>query len=266
MARNTSFIKFEGTLDGLTFYKQDGQNLVRAAGGVSKEKIMTEAKFQRTRENMMEFGGSATAAKGFRTAFSSVVKIMGDSRIISRLSRTMHRILNFDTGVRGERSIVITDNTNQLKYFEFNVKDPFTSRFYAPYVAPELNANRDSATWTVPPFNPEFYVSAPEGATHFKLVLSSGLVSNYEYVEAIKGYEPVDDDLNGKGGSEYSGFIPLNSETASDTVLTVDHAVGAALPPELTNVVACGIVFYQEVSGSFYELASGNAMKVLTIG
>src|SRR5690606_37462812 len=134
------------------------------------------------------------------------------------------------------------------------VKAPFASQFYAPFAMPVINANRDAATWTIAPFNPATTVTAPEGATHFRLVLSSGLVSNYEYEDATTSYEAVEGELNGMGGSAYSGFIPLNSETASDTILTVDHAVGSALPPEVTNVVAGGIIFYQELDGVFYEL------------
>ncbi|MDN3724442.1 hypothetical protein QRD02_08605 [Aequorivita sp. SDUM287046] len=265
MARNTSFIKIEGTLEGLTFYKQDGKNLVRSAGGVSKDRIMTDPKYKRTRENMMEFGGSASAGKGFRTAFSGVVKKLGDSRISSRLSKVMHRILDMDSGARGERPVAISDHTVQLKNFEFNVKCAFSSRFYAPFAAPVVNANRDSVTWTIPPFNPDFSVTAPEGATHFRLLLASGLVSNYEYESATKGYSPTDEEYDGKGLISYSGHIPLNSETASDTVLTVDFAIGSALPLEVTNVVAGGIIFYQELGSTFYELASDNALKVLTL-
>lgn len=58
MAQNKSFIKFEGTLDGLTFYQKDGKNFVKTKTQVNKNRLMNDPAYQRTRENMQEFDGS----------------------------------------------------------------------------------------------------------------------------------------------------------------------------------------------------------------
>lgn len=266
MAKNKSFIKLEGTLDGLTFYQKDGESFVKTKGGVSRDRILNDQNYKRTRENMQEFSGCAKAGKAVREAFATVVKLMGDSYISSRLTGVMKKINKNGTGLRGEREIDIVSNKEQLIGFEFNPKDPFTSKFYAPYDAPVLNANRDMVTVTIPDFDAESFVNAPEGATHFKIVLASGLVSNYGYESALETYEPTDEEENGKGGTEYSAAIAIKGSVGAVTTLSVDLAIGAAVPATVSNMVALGIVFYQEINSDLYELASGNGMQVVMVG
>lgn len=77
MARNNSFVKLDGTLDGLTFYRKNGEDLVKKQSRISKKRIMSDPAFKRTRENMMEFAGASKAGKAFRDSFANVVKLMG---------------------------------------------------------------------------------------------------------------------------------------------------------------------------------------------
>jgi len=97
-------------------------------------------------------------------------------------------------------------------------------------------------------------------------VLSAGLVSEYEYVAELRGYEPVNDDENAIGKAVFSADIPLVGMVGSDTTLVVDLGIGAAVVATTATIAAIGIVFYQEINGQFYELASGNAMKIATVG
>jgi hypothetical protein len=70
MSKQVGLIKLKGNLGDVSFYQSEGDHLARMASGPSKERIMTDQAFQRTRENNAEFGGSAKAAKAFRTVFS----------------------------------------------------------------------------------------------------------------------------------------------------------------------------------------------------
>jgi hypothetical protein len=267
MAKNKSFIKLEGTLDGLTFYQKDGESFVKTKGGVSRDRILNDPNYKRTRENMQEFSGCAKAGKALREAFATVVKLMGDSYISSRLTGVMKKINKNGTGLRGERTIDIVSNKEQLIGFEFNPKDPFSSKFYAPYDAPVLGASRNDVTVTIPDFDAGSFINPPEGATHCKIVLASGLVSNFEYETALDSYEPDNEEENGKGGTDYSDPIVLQGAVGSDTVLTVAITLGSGgMTPSVSNVIALGIIFYQEINGDLYELASGNGMQVIMVG
>ena len=63
MAKNNSYLKFEGTLGGLTYYEKDGKSIVKVKSSVSKSRIEKDPNYKRTRENMQEFGGAAKASK-----------------------------------------------------------------------------------------------------------------------------------------------------------------------------------------------------------
>ena len=72
MSKQVGLIKLKGNLGGVSFYQSEGTHLARMASGPSKERILNDQAFQRTRENNTEFGGSAMAAKAFRTSLSGV--------------------------------------------------------------------------------------------------------------------------------------------------------------------------------------------------
>ncbi len=266
MARNNSFIKLEGTLDGLTFYEKDGVNYVKTKSSISKSRIENDPAFRRTRENMREFGASAKVGKALRTAFGSVVKLMGDTYVSARITRIMKRINSNGAGIRGERDFDILANSDLLKGFEFNETDPLSTQFFAPYGSPTLDANRDIITWAIPDFDIDSFITKPEGATHCRLVLAAGMLSNYEYEAVLNSYEPVDEDENALGGTDYSADIPLVGMVGAETRLTVDLGIGAPVVGTTAVIASIGIVFYQEINGQLYELASGNAMRIATVG
>ncbi len=266
MARNNSFVKLEGTLDGLTFYRQNGENFVKTQSRISKKRILNDPAFKRTRENMMEFSGASKAGKAFRDGFANMSKLMGDSYLSSRLSGIMRRITSVGVGKRGERAIDVVTMKDMLKGFEFNKSLPFKSIFYAPYPLPTITAPRDVIDWTVPDFNTDAFITAPKGATHFRLILAAGYVSNYEYIPVMRSYEPVDDAVDSLGGNAYSAHIPLGGMVGSDTVLQVDLTALGAIPASTALFTSIGIVFYQDINGDLYEFAQGNTMVVTVTG
>mgnify|MGYP007127515140 CR=1 FL=1 len=68
MANQKGIIKIEGTVGGMTFYKKDGQYLVKEKSSISADKIANDPAFARTRENNAEFGAAGTAGKLLRDA------------------------------------------------------------------------------------------------------------------------------------------------------------------------------------------------------
>ncbi|MGJ8592929.1 MAG: hypothetical protein ACSHXF_10295 [Aquaticitalea sp.] len=264
MARNNSFVKLEGTLDNLTFYRQNGKDFVKTRSSISKQRMMKDPAFKRTRENMAEFGGSAKVASAFREAFASVVKTMSDSYMTSRLIALMKRINRSGAGARGERNISVTDNSEQFIGFEFNAEQHLNSVFYAPSQVEVSLASRAKVTWTIPPFDPDSFVNVPEGATHFKLVLAAGYLSDYGFNYNLNAYEPADALLNSLGAVIYSDAIPVTVPVGADTILVLNDITTETVPLDTLLLVGEGIIFYQMVNTQLYELSQGNAMKIAT--
>lgn len=123
MARQKGHIKYVGTLGEVRHFKIKGTEGYFAGlkGGPSADQIATDPAFRRTRENMNEFGGSAIAARSFRTSISNLIRNNGDSQVTGRLTGVMKKI-NIEDGseARGRRAILVTVAPQYLEGFEFN--------------------------------------------------------------------------------------------------------------------------------------------------
>lgn len=263
MARQTGLVKYNGTMGGVRHFKIKGLDgdFAGMAGGPSAEQINNDPAFIRTRENMNEFGGSAAAAKSVRVALSQIIKQFSDPRLTGRLTAIMKQInLEDQSEARGRRAIEISTQRQYLTGLEFDANLSLSGLFNAPYTLAN-NAARDSATFTIPAFNPANLVNAPAGATHFRLVNAIAVVSDWVYNDTTGKYEPTDIALNELADVQYSPYLDLNAVTAATTITT-------ALPgtPTMTasvSVLNCiGIEFYQQVGPNYYLFASGNALRV----
>ncbi|QTE23274.1 hypothetical protein [Polaribacter cellanae] len=266
MAKQKGFIKLKGSLGGLTFYESNGKNIVKTTGGVDKSRIENDPNYKRTRENMSEFGASATVGKALRQGLGAIIKNIKDPTITGRITGLMKQINTLGTGVRGQRSFEILKNKIILEGFQFNKKKPLSSVFYPEYAPPTLDANRSIATWIVPDFNTNNYLRAPEGATHFKIILVTTVLSNYQYEPKAKKFEPSNPTENQTNGINYSTAIPIGGNVGSNTTLTVDLEFTAPLPATVGVISAIGILFYQQINTELYELSSGNAMQISVVG
>ena len=248
MARLNGLVKFEGTLDNLTFYKSADGHFVRTKGGVSKNRIMNDPAFVRTRENGMEFGSIATSGKLLRNSLGTLVFRAKDSKLTSRLVKVMGQIKNLDSvSERGKRnvSVGLTDASAKLllKGFDFNARATLGSVLNTSY-----SVDTGTGEVTLSSFNPMEQLRAAEGATHFSLQV---------------------------------GYLNLNFETGeSDLTLSPESVfplVQGAISPVLTpSGVPAGsgvgmhvllIEFFQEVNGVQYMLNNGayNVLNLLEV-
>lgn len=264
MGRQTGLIKVSGNIGGVSFYKSNGEDLARVANGPSKEKILNDDNFVRTRENNSEFGGSATIAKSLRLALATTVLTMGDNRLVSRLTALFREICGKSTLTRGQRPIVVSTNQSEVENFEFNNKLAFGSVFSAPF-SRSNNAARNQGTITIPAFMPQTYINAPAGATHFRLIAALGVVSDFQYNITNEKYEPTDPTLD-KLGAITNGAITSLTPTAAVNFSLVVNLPGSPTMTATANVLQClGIEFYQRIGTTDYLLAQGNCMKVVKV-
>lgn len=261
MAKQTGLVRYNGSMGGVRHFKIKGLDgdFAGLNGGPSAEQILNDDAFVRTRENMSEFGGCASAAKTIRVGLAQIMKQMSDSRIAGRLTALMKQIqLNDTANARGERSIITSANQDIIEGLDFDVNLSLAGVFNAPYTLTNTVA-RDSATFTIPAFNPLNLISAPAGATHFRLVNAINVVSDWKFNGSTGNYEPTDPTLSQISDIQYSGYLDLNAVTPNTTITTT-------LPgsPSMTGSVSVmnniGIEFYQQVGSNYYLFASGNAL------
>lgn len=248
MARQAGIIKLKGKVGDMSFYKTKDGYLAREKGGVDKDRIQNDPAFQRTRENGAEFGRAGAAGRTLRTAFRPLLLRTSDSRLTSRLTKEMVKVIKTDaTSARGERN-VLDGELELLQGFEFNANGRLGATIYAPFDA-SIDRATGEAVVNVPGFVPQNTIAAPQGATHLKFV-SAAVEIDFEA-----------DDFT-LVASE-SGEIEIGPQAEAAVSLT------NALPANSTKplLLAFGVEFYQEVNGSFYPLKNGsyNALALVAI-
>jgi hypothetical protein len=239
MARQKGIIKLKGTIGDITFYKTKDGHLAREKGGIDASRIASDPAFQRTRENGSEFGRAGKAGKTLRTALRTLLINSADSRMVSRLTQAMVKVIQADlTNDRGLRN-VIDGEAELLAGFDFNITGKLGTTLFAPFRG-TIDRVRGEISVDLVSFVPSNMIAAPGGTTHFK-ISSAGAEIDFEA----------------------ETFVVSSSETA---ILPWDSAPTAAI--NQLNVVtpnsvsplflALGVEFYQEVNGRMYPLKNGS--------
>ena len=245
MGTQMGMFPFRGTIGNIVFYKLNGQWVARTKGGATAEQIATQPRFQRTKENSLEFGRAMRASQLMRDAFRALVHPNTDKLLGRRLLTTMISVLQADTkSARGLRN-VLDGRLELTERFEFNEQGKLTTILTAPYSS-AINRETGELTVSIPPFIPEGLITAPQNATHFKLI-SGGAEVDFENKKC-------------KLAVDHSPALPLNHVATNEIVLK--NMVPANSTHPLFLVL--GVEFYQLVNVVMYRLTDGS-FKALAI-
>lgn len=248
MAKQSAIIPFEGTLGNITFYKTEDGYHVKRKSAISKKRLATDPAFQRTRENGAEFGTAGRGCKALRMALQELLKNASDSKLISRLTRDMLRVLQADTvNPRGKRRIADGD-LELLSGFDFNLSGKLSATLSAPF-STGIDRAAGNLSISIPSFVPDRMLQVPAGATHYR-INTAGVGVDFEQ----KKHE---------GEVQHTAVLPWNDQASA--AVTLNHAVTAGTGLPLFLVM--GIEFYQEMNGGLYPLkdASFNCLSLVAV-
>lgn len=248
MAKQEGILPIKGTIGNITFYKSADGYLVKGKSAVSAERIASDPAFQRTRENGAEFGRAGTAGKLLRTAIRALLQNASDSKMVSRLTREMVKVVQADaTNPRGMRR-VIDGEAELLLGFDFNINGKLGTTLYAPFTA-TINRVAGTLELVLPAFIPQNMLNAPAGSTHFR-IHAAGTEIDFENKQYVV-------DVNS------TAEIPWNN--ASTALITLTNTVTANSTHPL--FLALGIEFFQQVNGNMYPLKNGafNPLALVSI-
>ncbi|WP_151087444.1 hypothetical protein [Hymenobacter baengnokdamensis] len=244
MARQTGILGIQGTVGGLVFNKN---------GSISQKPQSNKAAFAsapsraRTRENASEFGAAASAGKLLRDSLRVAIQAASDTRMVSRLTQAMRAAISLDmTNDRGQRQ-VLKDNLAALLGFNFNNGAGIAQNLFFQYT---VTGSGSDVTLTIPSLNPLTDIAAPQGATHYELVLGASSV-----------------DFMGKTYQQAAVAQPLGILALNGAALA-NKTVVASLPsaPAADDLVVgvLGINYYQQLNGKYYPL-NNNANNPLAV-
>jgi hypothetical protein len=238
MARQKGIIKLKGTIGDITFYKTQDGHLAREKGGIDASRIASDPAFQRTRENGSEFGRAGKAGKLLRTAVRGLLSNSADSRLVSRLTKTMVNVIQADmVSLRGLRN-VIDGEVDLLVGFEFNIRGKLGTTLFVPYFA-EIDRPTGLVTLNIDAFIPSNMIAAPGGTTHFKITsLGAEIDFEAETFNEMHSETPI---------------LPWDSNMTNPISLANNLPAGSTKP----LFMAIGVAFFQEINGQMYTLKNG---------
>ena len=248
MAKQVGIFPIQGALENVSFYKSEEGFMVRKKGGVSKERIMSDPAYVRTRENINQFGLNAKAGKIIRNAIPSLLKKGKDPRVSSRLSKVMGDIAKQDhVSPRGKKMVSVAADAPEgltlLKGFNFNKRAILQTVLDAP-----IYFDVTSGVIKINGFVPEENLRAPQGATHV------GFRSGFASINFGKEVS----------SSVYSPKVQLPIDlTMTDVVLNPPSIPDTGTGQKMMLVLL--VEFYQEMDGILYPLSNGafNSLNIL---
>ena len=256
-------MKYVGTISDIRHFKIKGQQgfFAGMVGGPTDKQVKTAPEFERTRENMNEFGGCAKAGKSLRTALSALMGRFTDPQVTGRLTSIMKKInLEDGTEARGYRKVEISTQRKYLEGFEFDKKISISGVFNAPYDVTHT-PERTSADLIVAPFEPTELISPPAGATHFRMINALAVLADFSYNPTTGSYDADDSVNNELSVIAYSDYIPLKGAYPGATI-TAEFAGAPALGDNVSVVQCIGIEFSQKAGEQYYAFNSGNCLKI----
>lgn len=249
MAYQDGVIKLKGKVGDLSFYKTKDGYLARKKGGASAKQIKNDPRYQRTRENMVEFGEVCTASKKIRTVVRDMILLAYDPKMAQRLTARVYRMMKLDTtSLRGQRQVK-DQSLSLLKGFNFNEMAPFNNTLL---ITPLYVINREAGSIDVhiSKILPSVHLVSPKGATHFRISLGAAIINLTQGAE--------------KSGLELAATNYIQTTTPMSNIL-----LNCSLLPNLIDpiVIFFGINFYKELNGTYYSLNNDvyNSLSVVEV-
>jgi hypothetical protein len=260
MAKNIGLIKISGKVGDLQFFKKGGKAYVGLASQISKDRIKKDPAFKRTRENMAEFGGAAAVSKAIR---QQLIPLRGlfEVGLHARMTSLVRLLINLGTGERGQRAVEFSQNKEELAGIELNKLSHISEILFTPLEV-TVNADRNQMVLNIAEFLPSDYMNIPEGASHFRIHAAALALSDFAPGGVKNRYRPINSTQHGLFAVQTTAETSVMSTVTGGLSLTVDLPGAPTLDADVSLATFIGIEFLQNINGTYYQLASNNAIRI----
>ncbi len=263
MARNIGIVQISGKVGGLQFFHKNGESFVGLPSNISKERIKSDPAFARTRENNSEFGGAALVSKNFRAQLIPL-RNLTERNLHNRVTSQIRKMMNEGAGPRGKRAAQFSLHHDYFNGFELNASSKLSEIVYAT-IAVSANNDRNEVTLSLDEFLPSDYLNIPEGSTHYKLYASALSISDYGPSGLLNQYGPLNAAQDGLFATVSSTEMPISSANPGGFSFTVSLPGAPVLAADVSLFSILGIAFLQNLNGTFYQLHSNNAARIVKL-
>lgn len=244
----TTDLNIKGRVGDITFYKRDGKTIIRLNEGIARSRIKRGKEFAINRKHRKEFTACKQTANCIYIAFNKLlIEISLRYKVTEKNLLKLLRLIQLETGTQilGKRTIQISDLLSNYKFI-----GDFDNTVNFSYLD-EISNN--SFAVTIPKFNATNSVTAPEGATHFKLIFSMIIMKATTYNELTKNYNNI---TAKEKQTQYGELQNITGQTEIQ-VFSFHFNInsGEAL------IIAVGIAFYNNDINMYL----GNASKIFNV-
>lgn len=240
--------KFQGTLDGVTYYEHDGKQIAKISNGISKDQFEDDAALARTRENASEFAKVGECTKLLYDSLRPISISSRDSKFYQRLNVIMNKLKKEDpVSRRGERTPFVKlaepEGKAYLKGLNFNERAKMESILYGTY-----SIDSGAGTFSIPGFNPKIDLLSDKSATHFSMRFCKTAVNLDTHETELVMSDVFTSEIS---SAELDVLLQLNSTTTFNGL----------------QLFVLQITFSQMVNGEMYALNNKayNTTKILEV-
>ncbi|HEY1113574.1 MAG TPA: hypothetical protein VGE66_08425 [Chitinophagaceae bacterium] len=176
MAKLTSLLRFNGSLDGITVYRLPGVSdpVARTTWGPSKEDLQRKPQYAQTRRNLSESCGRGKATSWLMKAFQPL-KPLADFDTAGQLNRLLRAVQKGDTeSPWGERAVRLSRFPHLPEGFRLTKVLPFDSVVRGE-VGVRMDRDTLSATVELPELRPRLTFFPPPGFAYCRLLVTLGV-------------------------------------------------------------------------------------------
>jgi hypothetical protein len=242
----------------------DGKGYVAFAPPITAKRIREDKDFELTRRNNDEFKGSVRAAMSVRQCMGERISRFADRHFSSRLNALCRKVVKRGPGNYGERRFEVVANRGLFRHIEARKLVSLRSRLMVPFTV-TVNTDRNIATLNMASFFPDDGLYAPSGATHCRLTLVAGVLSDFVFTGDNDVYAPAEPSLNGLSVSVESAAIPVAGGVVAAFQVVAAIPGAPVLPTTCGLEVSVGITFLVDVNGVELEMATGRAMQLVEV-
>ncbi|NWJ51183.1 MAG: hypothetical protein HXX14_09970 [Bacteroidetes bacterium] len=264
MAQLKGPMQFTGSVGNIRSYydKRLKRYILSTKGGASKDIILNNPAFARTRENMNDFSACSMWASLLRMALSSIMNLYRGN-YFSDIVSYGKKIQKFDTvNAKGKREVASSKASSLLKLIHFNEDQPFDRTFCSP-LRIAFSDDKKSVALQIKSFQSfgQLHWQFDFQSYRFSMIIFQ--LADMIWSEEKQKYKPVVDGLDKLTKIAVSDWQDRSVELV-DFNLEASFAEPALQQPGTTVVVALGIeVSCSPVCSLNHTAAIGGTMGIV---
>lgn len=214
--------------------------------------------------SMIEFSVAARAASVIRKACIPRGKHMIDATFVARIQAVIRAILSKAPGEMGMRHLQLGQHLHELEGMDTHENGALHQSLRAPFEL-KLSPTTDQITLAIRPQNGDWGLLDVPGATHFRIVLTAAIVTDYPYDRASHKHQPAHPDLIRPAVATESALMAIDQPHPGLT-LTLCQPHITQLPADAYWVIGVGIEYIKPIKNQPFVLTAGTAMAIYLRG